>query len=109
MAYRHRNKRDWHDELDAYVTYVLKYVHRRPKRYPSLEEFTPKDKNDKVIRRLLVYERRRRRKVENLLDELIEAVENGQYDKAQKKSIEIECIVYEIYQICIKLNKRFLI
>lgn len=47
--------------------------------------------------------------MENLLDELIEAVENGQYDKAQKKSIEIECIVYEIYQICIKLNKRFLI
>ncbi|HUT46856.1 MAG TPA: sugar phosphate isomerase/epimerase [Sedimentisphaerales bacterium] len=103
---KHNRKRNWPKELGPYVDSVIKYLDTRPKAFPTLSDTTHGHQKDELIRNLLVLERRRRRKVDDLLDKLTEAVEKRQFRDAERLDTELEATIWEILKIRLKIHKR---
>ncbi|MHC4477345.1 MAG: hypothetical protein ACYTEL_16985 [Planctomycetota bacterium] len=101
--------RDRPRELGEYVGIYHRFAHERPEKLPTLSDFVAKEEADNEILDLLARERRRVRKLDELLDKFTDAFEEEQFEVTGTLDVQVMDTSIEIWGIRQNLSSRFLV
>ena len=90
-----------------YVVSVLAYLRNQPGRIPTLDKFQVRSHEDKAMQHLFVWDWRKKRKINDLLDKLLDVVETGHRKKAKDIRHQLDVLIVEIFWIWRQLDRTF--